>query len=71
MHTPTTDHHDQRAPGECPYCTPDRLCPRCMGRLARHRYDCELRNWQRRWGNAPRFTPRARPLLRLVLGGRR
>jgi hypothetical protein len=42
-----------------------------MGKLQRHRHQSGLQEWISTWGNTPRPTPRARPLLRLVKGSAR
>ena len=65
----TTDHQEQPAPGACP-CGDFSRCPRCMGKLQQWRHEWALNQWIEKWGNRPRPTPRARPLLRLVQGGR-
>lgn len=70
MLTPTTDHHEPRAPGACP-CTPGAICPECMAKLQRSQADRAVLAWLREWDSRPRPAPRCRPLLRLVLGGRR
>lgn len=65
----TTDHQEQPVQGACP-CADFSRCPRCMGALQRFRHEREMKTWLAQWGNRPRVTPRARPLLRLVTGGR-
>lgn len=71
MQTPTLDHHQDHPEPGCG-CHPQKLCSSCMGKLQRMRTEWALKEWLCKWDNPPPRapTPRARPLLRLVLGGR-
>ena len=73
MMTPTAldpnVQHDAPARGDCP-CTPNGLCPSCMGKLQRMRHEWALSEWLRQWESVPRPAPKGRPALRLVQGGR-
>lgn len=67
--TPTIDHTEQPERGAC-QCASGPTCPGCMAKIQRQRQQWAIEKWLHEWDYPAPPPPRARPLLRLVRGGR-